>query len=177
MIPVLLVEAITAGDGRDWLDVTDGVIVPTLAIIGGLLGVVLAYRHQQKENRRVRLRDLFGEALRAIADYQELPYLVRRRSDQSPMTPADLAHHASDVQTRLDYYVARLRLESPDVANPYDALVLATRQEAGAQISSAWAEARVTSDAAMPLGTAYSRERADGAKQPCIEAMQAYLQA
>lgn len=175
MTPLLLTEATKGAGNAGWLDVTGDVVVPMLAIVATVIAGMATYIRQQKANRRDQHRDLFSEALRAIADYQELPYLVRRRSDHSPMTPADLARHASEVQTRLDFYAARIRLESADVADAFDNLVSTTRQEAGAHMTSAWAEPRITSDADMPLGTAYARDRAEAAKAACIKAMQAYL--
>jgi hypothetical protein len=171
---VALAAKNTAG-GKGWLDIAGDVVVPAVAIVAPLVWAVITYVRQQRANRRDRVRDLFSEALRGVADYQELPYLVRRRSDESPMKPSELARHASEVQTRLDYYVVRIRLESAAVADAFDRLVSVTRQEAGAQMTEAWSQPRIVSDAEMPLGTRYTRERAEGEKAACLAAMQAHL--
>jgi hypothetical protein len=86
-----------------------------------------------------------------------------------------LARHASEVQTRLDYYVARMRLESDEVADAFERLVTVTRQEAGAQMTEAWEQPRITSDAEMPVGTRYARDRADAEKVACLKVMLAHL--
>lgn len=179
MIPAFLAAATTApATSAGWVDVAGRVVVPALAALAALATVIigiLTYVRQQQGNRRDRLRDLFSEALRGVADYQELPYLVRRRSEESPMKPSELARHASDVQTRLDYYVARIRLESDEVADAFDRLVTVTRHEAGAQMTEAWALPRLTSDAEMPLGSRYPRDRAAAEKVACVKVMLAHL--
>jgi hypothetical protein len=86
-----------------------------------------------------------------------------------------LIHHASDVQSRLDFYVARLELESQALGDAYGRLVTAARREAGAQMTSAWNEARLDSDAAVPLGAAYERTAADEERRRCVQVMRGYL--
>lgn len=158
-----------------WVDISTGLLIPMLAIAATVLIAVWTYRHQQQDKHRDTLRDLFSKSLRAVADYQELPYLVRRRSDISPMTPAELARHASDVQSRLDFYIVRLQLESHALGEAYEALVRATRQEAGAHISEAWQQGRLTGDSDMPLKARYPRDNADGERNACLEVMRDHL--
>jgi len=158
-----------------WLEITKGLIIPVvLAAAAGLVGV-WNYLQEQRERRRTVLRDLFSEALRAVADYQELPYLVRRRSDMTPMTPSELARHASDIQIRVDYYIARLRLEASSLGDSYKRLVGVTRQEAGAHISAAWTQPRIEADEDMPLRARYPRDRADTERSACLAVMHDYL--
>lgn len=160
--------------GITWVDVA-GVVVPTLAVFASVGLGVWTYRRQQQSKHRDQLRDLFSDALHAVADYQELPYLIRRRSDEAPMTRADLTRHASDVQTRLDYYVTRLELEGNSVGNAFAGLVSATRREAGEQMTQAWREARLAHDDDVPLGAGYTRDAADRSKTECILVMQRHL--
>jgi hypothetical protein len=163
------------GAATTWFEITKGLIIPVvLAAVAGLVGL-WKYLQDQRDGRRAVLRDLFSEALRTVADYQELPYLVRRRSDMTPMTPSELARHASDVQSRLDYYIARLRLEDSSLGDSYERLVGVTRQEAGAHVSEAWSQPRLETDGDMPLRARYPRDRADNERAACLEVMRKYL--
>lgn len=153
----------------------EAVWVPTIAALITVAGGIWTYIRQQREKRRDHLRDLFSQALRAVADYQELPYLVRRRTAEPPMSTSEMIRHISDVQTRLDYYVARIGLESARVAAAYQRLVSSTRREAGSQMTEAWALPRITDDTQIPLGEAYSRDEAENAKEACLEAMQRHV--
>ena len=153
----------------------EAVWVPTIAALITVAGGLLTYIRQQREKRRDQLRDLFSEALRAVADYQELPYLVRRRASDPPMSTSEIIRHISDVQTRLDYYVARIGLESPELATAYQSLVNSTRREAGSQMTAAWGLPRITDDTQVPLGDAYPRDQTESAKEACLEAMQRHV--
>lgn len=101
--------------------------------------------------------------------------MIRRRSDSQPMTREELTRHASEVQSRLDFYVARLELESQSLGDAYGRLVTVARHEAGAHMTSAWHEVRVDSDAAVPLGAAYERAAADEERCRCVAVMRSYL--
>lgn len=172
--PVAAADA-AAEAGTSWFDVLVGVAIPMVVLVGTIAYGIWSYRRQQRDKHRDSLRDLFSEALRAVADYQELPYLVRRRSDDSPMKPSELTWHASGVQSRLDFYVARLQLESDALGTAYGALVGATRREAGAHMTEAWRENRLASDADIPLGAAYPRNSADQERQRCLAVMRQHL--
>lgn len=176
MTALLLQQVASASqDTTTWFEITKGLIIPVvLAAMAGLAGL-WKYLQEQRERRRTALRDVFSEALRAVADYQELPYLVRRRSADTPMTPAEIAWHASEIQSRLDFYIARLRLEAASVGDSYERLVGVTRHEAGAHISEAWAQPRLDQDADMPLRARYPRDSADVERSACLAAMQSYL--
>ncbi len=154
-----------------WRDVAGPLIAASVAALVAVLG----YLYERRSKRNDDLRTLFSEALQAVAEYQELPYLVRRRSDQSPMTPAELIAKASSTQTQLDFFVARLNLESKPLGEAYSSLVQAVRLETGPQITEAWHEARVQTDDDVPLGVAYPRESGDRQKAACVEGMQRYL--
>lgn len=160
----------TANDSF-WRDIAE----PFLAASVAALVAVLGYLYERRNKRNDDLRTLFSEALEAVAEYQELPYLVRRRSEQSPMTRSELIARASSIQTRLDFYVARLSLESKALGDAYSLFVLTVRRETGPQITEAWGEPRIEADDDVPLGVAYLREEGQEAKVACIQAMQRYL--
>lgn len=157
------------------LDVTTDVLVPTITAALAVVVALVARHLQLRDKRRDDLRALFSDALAAIATYEELPYLVRRRSDAPPMTSAELTWHASQVQTRLDYFVARLELEATELGSAYELLVRAARQETGAHVSEAWGQPRITADTEMPLGSRYPRDAVDAQRTACLAVMQSHL--
>jgi len=170
-----LAQASAEAASTTWLEIAVGVAVPTAAAVLTVGVGIWTYTRQQKARHRERLRDLFSDALRAVADYQELPYLIRRRSDESPMKPSELVRHISDIQTRLDYYVARLRLETAEIGEAFERLVGVTRRESGSQMTEAWQQARLTGDAEIPLGARYARDLSDVEKATCIAVMLNHL--
>lgn len=151
------------------------VLVPIVAAGLAAAVVVKGYLYDRRNKRRDDHRALFSDALEAVAEYQELPYLVRRRSDNTPMTPAELSARISAVQTRLDFFAARLSLESEEVGSSFKNLVRVVRSESGSQISEAWRADRLTEDSSMPLGASYPRAKGEAAKKETLEIMQAYL--
>ncbi|HVM33817.1 MAG TPA: hypothetical protein VM784_00530 [Actinomycetota bacterium] len=151
------------------------VFVPVAAAGVAAAVVVAGYLYERRNKRRDDLRALFSDAIEAIAEYQELPYLVRRRSDSSPMTPAELSARISSVQTRLDFFAARLSLEREEVGSSFRNLLGVVRSESGSQISEAWRSERLTEDSSMPLGASYPRVKGELAKKETLEIMQAYL--
>lgn len=160
----------------NWHETFWGAIaVPMAAAALAALVAVWGYRREQWTKRRDALRTLFSEALRAVSDYQELPYLIRRRSKTSPMTAAELIARASDVQTRLDLHVARLQLESSELGEAYLHLVRTVRSEAGPQMTDAWRSPTIRSDKGVPLGLAYPRDATERARAACLVVMRAHL--
>lgn len=152
------------------------VVVPVVAAAIVASVAVRGYLYERRNRRRDDLRALFSQALEAVAEYQELPYLVRRRGEVSPMTTAELSARISAVQIRLDFYSARLVLEEDKLGSIYSALVKVIRSESGAQISDAWRSVRLADDSDQPLGAAFSRAEGEKAKSDCLLLMQAYLQ-
>ncbi len=107
----------------------------TATLIAGVLAAgiaILGYSFQQKLARRERLASIYSEALRAVEDYLEAPYLLRRR-DGSHSTRTALTKHVSEIQSRIAYYSALIQIHGPKrVSAAYGKLVKAARSEAGA---------------------------------------------
>lgn len=153
--------------------------VPIGAALIGLAGVVWKAISDRRAAaavaRRTANEELFTAALDAVHEYQELPYRIRRRSDVSPTTPAELAAHASDVQVLLDKHITRLTFLDPNVGDAFRELVGAVRQEAGSHLNRAWTQARIATDEDMNLGNAYPRTQTEEALKDCIRVMQSFL--
>lgn len=86
--------------------------------------------------RQDRQRRLFGEALAAVMEYREYPYIVRRRANESERS--DISRSLSSIQGSLNRYVAILATESRTVGAAYEELVEHTRTVAGPLIAEGW---------------------------------------
>jgi len=121
------------------------------AIIAGLVAVV-GYLVTQFVNRRDGKTKVFAEALAAVREYQELPYLVRRRAASDAPTRAVLAQRISEVMAKLGFYVAWLRIDAPEAGVVYADLVSRARRQCRSHLAEAWAGKVLESDTDM-IGT------------------------
>jgi len=152
----------------------DGFAAVIAALIAALV-VVAGYFLQQHFTRRERRALIYSDALRAVADYLEAPYLTRRK-DGSTETQQRLVSHVSEIQSRIAFYSGLLRLHAPvKVDEAYDALVRVAREEAGGNMSDAWHERPVRSGKFVPLGKGkdFERGRSDKAMAHVLKAMRA----
>lgn len=147
-------------------------------IIAALLAaivVVIGYHYQQREARKDRRAAIYGEAIRAVEDYLEAPYRIRRK-DGSGAARQAITSHISEIQSRLAYYSALLQIHAPSsVSEAYRALVAAARSEAGKQMSEAWRAKPTRIGRQVPLLKRYSRSVSDSALKQAIQAMKGDL--
>lgn len=148
------------------------------AAIAGLITVLVAawtYAATQAAARRERQSAAFAEALRAVEDYLEGPYRIRRR-DGSAAQRAEVTAWLSDIKSRHNYYRGLLRLHSSEeVADAYDVFVVAAIKDAGPQMTAAWRAKPTRRDRDVPLGKGYNRSGADEAKSRVLEEMRRAL--
>ncbi len=151
----------------DWAVIVGAVaaaIVAALVAVGG-------YFVQQGIARRERRHTVYAEALRAVEDYLEAPYLVARHDGSSASRHA-LVQHISEVQSRLNYYCGLLRLHAPRrVHEAYDAYVTIAREEAGAQMTAAWRSKPIKRDRDVPRGSEFPRNGSSAARNQVINVM------
>lgn len=143
--------------------------------LGGVLVALAGYFFHNHQARRERKMRAFADALGAVAEYQELPYRIRRRQGADAATRAAIAERVSDIQVKVAFHLAWLEIESVAVADAYRGLVAAARREAGAHMSAAWQEPVLADDAAMSLGTGYASPETDAARAACLSAMRGHL--
>jgi len=148
------------------------------AVLGTFITVgvaVLGYLSTQAASRRSQQAGVYAEALRAVEDYLEGPYRIRRR-DGSTEQRSSITSTISDVKSRINFHQGLLRLHAPDaVADAYDAFVLAAEKDAGKQMSHAWAAKPTKRDREVPLGVAFERKNADAAKAVVVAEMRRSL--
>lgn len=164
-----------AGMGAFTWDHLSTLIAGIGAALVAAVVAVLGYRAQQGHARDERRAAMYAEALRAVEDYLEGPYRIRRR-DGSPEQRAQITTWLSDVKSRINYHRALMDLHAPgDVGQYYDDFVLTARREAGPQMTAAWSEPPTLADAGVPLGAAYDRSDSDRARRRVVDAMRAEL--
>ncbi len=94
----------------------DGIATIIAAVLAAAVAVC-GYAIQQRMARRERRAAIYSEALRAVEDYLEAPYLVRRR-DGSAANRQAITTHISDVQSRLAYHRALLEIHATPRSTP-----------------------------------------------------------
>jgi hypothetical protein len=146
-----------------------------IAALIAATAVLVGYLVNQISNRRLDKTKVFAAAIEAVADYQEMPYRIRRQPSSDAATRVGLAERVSDIQKRIDFHRAWLRIESEEVGNSYDDLVASVRREAGQHMKNAWGESLITSDDEMSLGVAYACPETEKVRAECLKTMQAHL--
>jgi hypothetical protein len=124
---------------------------PMLALAGVAATLLV---NGAREERRRRL-DVHARALEAVAQYYEMPFLIRRRRHDEPSAErARLTERFADVQAELASCEALIRADRDvDVRRMYETLVKSLRACAGEQASLAWEAPPITSDKEMGMGT------------------------
>lgn len=160
--------AASAGLGADVI-VTLVLGVATIVVTIALAAWELV--KQQKEARRQERVKTYAEALRAVEDYQEAPYRVRR-TDGSAAVRWELTETISAIQSRISFYTAWMSIDAPgEVLAAYKAYVGAAKSEAGPQMTAAWRGPVTKKNKDVPLGTALPRDKANAARAVALEAI------
>lgn len=157
-------------DGFGW-DTGGTILAAGLAAIIAVYG----YTRQKRAARRSEMAGIYGEAIRAVEDYLEAPYRIRRKDGTAQVRTA-ISNHISDVKSRISYYQALLQMHAPPaVTIAFESFVSAAQQEAGPQMTAAWHEPPVAKDDQVPLGVAYPRDVSDAARAAVVDAMKRNL--
>lgn len=155
--------------GWTWA-LTVAAVVPFITVSGSILVAALVNRFNTRKARLDDKAKSFAEALATIEEYAEMPYRIRRRPDTK-----DARHEISaefgKVKSRIQFHLAWLQIQAPDVHEAYKLLDEAARDQAGRQASAAWLQPPLTTDEQMNLGVAYPRDEIDRARNRCLAAM------
>jgi hypothetical protein len=148
----------------------DGAATILAAVIAALM-VVVGYFIQQSFARRERRARAYSEAVRAVEDYMEAPFLILRR-DGTVATQRQITDKISDIQSRIAYHQAELSIyASSDIASAYSELVRAARREAGSAMTAAWNAKPIRRGRAVPLGRRFLRAQSDAALHALLALM------
>lgn len=126
-----------------------------LAAAIAALAAILGYMLNQQANRRIQKTNFYAEALRAIAELEELPYRIRRRQDSTIETRERIGREVNDVFVQVSFYMRWLRIDSLPVGIAYQELAQKTILYSEPQRVHAWASAPLTTDTAANLGETY----------------------
>jgi hypothetical protein len=122
------------------------------AALTGWVNTSLA-RRVTRLDERARVRSTLAEAYQAYADYKEFPYAIRRRQgDRAVEERIRLSEDVRGVQSRLSYFQAWTRAESPETGQAYNELIAQLRSVAGASMHDAWLEPALSDDNEMNIG-------------------------
>jgi hypothetical protein len=99
---------------------------------------LVGYLGSQRIQRVERRAQLFAQAIRAVDQLQELPYLIWRRSDSTPETVQRLGERQSDLLQDVRYFVNLLQIENLEVAKVYHLLARRVRRQMHANRRIAW---------------------------------------
>lgn len=166
MTPILppTLEATAAMEPLSW----DGIATILAALLAAIVAVV-GYTIQQRITRKERRAVIYSEALRAVEDYLEAPYLVRRRNG-SASARQTITTHISEIQSRLSYYSALLDIHAhSEISTAYRALVSAARADGGKAMTQAWKTRPTRRDGSVSIPSRYDRSLSDGARRAYVE--------
>lgn len=151
----------------DWAEIIGAL---GAALIAALV-VMVGYHFQQQLARKERRNKAYAEALRAVEDYREAPYLIMRR-DGSHAARMQIVQHVSDVQSRIDFYAYWLGLHTSEhVCDAYRHYVAAARSEAGRQMTDAWEKRPTRRDRDVPIGCPLPQPNSEQAQVAVFRAM------
>lgn len=152
-----------------------GAVATVLAAIIAAAVVVAGYVVQQRKARSDRRARTYAEAIRAVHDYLEAPYLVVRRDGSSAARIA-ISSSISEIQSRLRFYESLLSIQAPrQVADAFRDLVKCARIEAGGQMTEAWQRPPLRRDRRAPRGQRLRHPLSDAAMKNVLTSMRADL--
>lgn len=162
-LPPLVVENWWASEGA-------ATIIAAVIAAGAL---VVGYFVQQGRARRERRAQAYGEAIRAVEDYLEAPFLILRR-DGTLATQRHITDRISEVQSRIAFHKAELAIHaSQQISDAYARFEKTARAEAGAAMTKAWRARPIRNGRQVPIEHRFSREASDAALAEVIALMRA----
>ncbi len=131
----------------------DEIVVAIIAgAISGSAASFIALIYNSAQERRDRHRDHFSSALKSVSEYEEFPYIVRRRNAAQPEAErVRISTELRAVQAELSYHSTWINTESERVGKAYRELVGELRKVAGGLMHDAWNVEPIDSDAGMNI--------------------------
>ena len=123
-----------------------------VAALSGASASMLTLVYNSAQEQRDRHREHFSRALQTVSQYEEFPYVVRRRRASDPEGERiRISTELRAVQAELSYHCTWLMTESPQVGAAYDALIGDLRCIVGSLVHEAWLGSPVDDDAGMNI--------------------------
>jgi hypothetical protein len=139
---------------------TDLAVTIVVAVLAGAGTSVLALLYNSAQERRDRHREHFSRALQTVGQYEEFPFVVRRRrASDAEGERIRISTELRSLQAELTYHSAWLMTESLEVGAAYEALVRELRRIVGTEIHEAWLNPPISDDAGMNIANIASKLR------------------
>ncbi len=144
MIPILAaIVASTTGT------IVKLVVIPVIVAALTAIVTLVVTRVSDAANRR---RDRYADAVATLVAWIELPYRVRRRTNNSPEALTALANRGHEMQEKLACHEAWISTENSDVAAIYADARKTIGAVVGAALQEAWNSPAITTPGEMNLG-------------------------
>lgn len=145
---------------------------PTVGAFIALAGALVGLWVNGDRAERDRRRQLHARALKAIVDYGEMPFMIRRRRCEDSEQSAErvrLSDHFSHVKAEISACQVLLWADGDqELATAYDDVVEVARATAGQEAHVAWMEPAIKADSEMNMGAAFAK------LQPFREALESF---
>ncbi len=131
------------------------------AVIAAIIAAAitfLAFLGDRYREALARRGKLAAEALSDALLWLEIPYRVRRRTDNNAATLSDLAERIHRLQERQVFHTSWLQVEIPDAHAPYVALLKAVKQQVREYIQAAWRSDPAERPEDMNVGPLYQAD-------------------
>lgn len=115
-------------------------VIAAIGILSGVLVVVLSALIARQSEQRDRRRELYAEAYRAVLEWHEMLYRVRRRSSD-PNDVQTLRDRFHGLQERISFYEGWIGSESVYMRHSYCLFVQDVRDRMRPLIEHAWGKA------------------------------------
>ena len=124
---------------------------PIIAATIAAVIAVVTYFFTQRQSILERKRRACAEAVADALAWLELPYRVRRRLDDEPVTLTALADRMHHLQERLTFHDNWLRIELPSARPKYCALVDQVKTAARQSLRDAWTAGPLSGPGSMNM--------------------------
>lgn len=131
---------------------TSAISATVIAALVTLAGNWLLALRRSQEEERARKRELFAQAYATYTEYNEYPYVIRRRNhEKAAEERIRISEQIRQTQERLNFFLAWTQAESQEVGKAYDNLIKQVRRKVGLAMKAAWEAPPITEDAEMSI--------------------------
>ncbi|MFF2251515.1 hypothetical protein [Streptomyces sp. NPDC058142] len=143
-----------------------GVLTASVAFFGYLLDKAAKRRDVEATH--------YATGLKAVKEFEELPYRISRRSTSDGPTRTELGERMSDIYVRIEFYRLWTIIHSSVVGECYAILVDRDHELVREQIKDAWASPVITIDSQNHLDGKFNLDNVDEWNL-CIDVMKREL--
>jgi hypothetical protein len=144
------VNTLATGSGGS-VPFLSAIIIPlAVAFVGILGGIVLASLSRRQEARAHR-QEFYAEAVKAVVEWMEYPYRIRRRTSDDSGELRRLTEIGHGIQERLAYYRTWTLIDNAETGAVYGSVIEGIRQRLGSACRDAWTMDPISSPEGMNL--------------------------